>query len=58
MSRNTLKSLKEFPIGAIQTGQFYSLPSLAAIKPNPLSVKRLILPFIVAIVASLVHRLS
>src|SRR5262245_54188834 len=29
----------------------YSLPSLAAIKPNPLSVKRLIVPFIVAIVS-------
>ncbi|MBQ5939228.1 MULTISPECIES: aconitate hydratase AcnA [unclassified Massilia] len=29
MSRNTLNTLKEFPIGASQTGQFYSLPALA-----------------------------
>ncbi len=29
MSRNTLNTLKEFPIGASQNGQFYSLPALA-----------------------------
>ncbi|MBQ5946991.1 aconitate hydratase AcnA [Massilia sp. ST3] len=29
MSRNTLNTLKEFPIGASQSGQFYSLPALA-----------------------------
>jgi aconitate hydratase len=28
MSRNTLNTLKEFPVGAGQTGQFYSLPAL------------------------------
>ena len=29
MSRNTLNTLKEFPIGAGQSGQFHSLPALA-----------------------------
>jgi len=29
MSRNTLNTLKEFPAGPGQTGQFYSLPALA-----------------------------
>ena len=29
MSRNILNTLKEFPIGASQNGQFYSLPALA-----------------------------
>ncbi|TFW33628.1 aconitate hydratase AcnA [Massilia horti] len=29
MSRNTLNTLKEFPLGAGQNGQFYSLPALA-----------------------------
>jgi aconitate hydratase len=29
MSRNTLNTLKEFPIGGGQSGQFHSLPALA-----------------------------
>jgi aconitate hydratase len=28
MSHNTLNTLKEFPLQAGQTGQFYSLPAL------------------------------
>ncbi|MEW6764027.1 MAG: aconitate hydratase, partial [Pseudomonadota bacterium] len=28
MSHNTLNTLKEFPVGAGQTGQYYSLPAL------------------------------